>query len=114
MKTVGRVRDRLLKAATDFCKADAQVQLARSQWREINTLHGYEGVCCLSWDDEEAGVNRGPLPRSKWCENCIRIMADAVDYQDALWKRRSAKTRMLKAHRDLELLTANYSTRGER
>jgi hypothetical protein len=88
-----RAERTLLKAAKDFVSADMQVQLARKQWRELHYLHpARDRVCCL----------RYPNTRRKWCEVCKRIVAEAVNYPDALWDRRAAKVRMKRAYRKLE------------
>lgn len=105
--TLERLERRLLRAASDFCAADEQVKLARRQWREIHDLHDpYDGVYCLPWETEN-GNRSDELPRSEWCEHCIRIIGEAVDYQYALWKRRSAKTRMKRANKEIELLRSD-------
>jgi hypothetical protein len=99
-----RTERTLLRAACDFCAADADVQKARSQWRELHSLHDpYEGVCCLPVGSPRAEgfVDRPALPRSKWCEDCKRIVSEAVDYEYALWRRRQAKTRMIRAYKKL-------------
>jgi hypothetical protein len=88
-----RAERTLLKAAKDFVFADLQVQLARKQWRELHYLHSaQDSACCL----------RYPNTRRKWCEDCKRIVAEAVNYPDALWDRRAAKVRMKRAYRKLE------------
>jgi hypothetical protein len=94
-----RARACLLQAAIDFCKSDAEVQLARQQWREIRNWHSDEGICCLPQEKSEDRPAREALPRSQWCEVCIRIKANAVDYNYALFKRRSSKVRMKRAYK---------------
>ncbi|MGB7331181.1 MAG: hypothetical protein WBD25_07335 [Terriglobales bacterium] len=96
-----RTEQTFLRAAKDFITADLDVQLARSQWREIHDLHGYGGVCCLPWEDADNEIKRPSLPRRKWCAHCKRITAQAVSYPDALWKRRAAKVRMKRAYKKL-------------
>jgi hypothetical protein len=47
-KKKARAERTLLRAALDFCAADADVQKARSQRCELHSLHDpYSGVCCL-------------------------------------------------------------------
>jgi hypothetical protein len=99
-----RVRKTLLNNAIRFCRADAEIQLARRQWSEIHSLHDpYTGVCCLPWGDpsDENNPDREALPKDEWCEHCKRIMLEAVDYDAALWNRRAAKTGMKRAYERL-------------
>lgn len=96
-----RTEQTFLRAAKDFIAADLNVQLARNQWRELRNLHGYAGICCVPWEDAYNDIKRPALPRRKWCDDCKRIVAQAVNYQDALWSCRAAKVRMKRAYKKL-------------
>lgn len=107
---IERMEKTLLKNSLRFCQADARVQLARRQRKELRDLHDPEdGVCCLpsgNQSDEE-GSGRKALPREKWCEHCRRITSEAISYGDALWERRAAKTGMKRVHKLLCKLKSN-------
>jgi len=77
---VDLAQGRLLRAALDFCAADKDVQLAPQQWKEVHDWH-QDQVCCLPWKDpfEDNAQQLDLLPRSLWCEHCIRITNEAVD-----------------------------------
>ncbi|MFY9583901.1 MAG: hypothetical protein WAR21_05350 [Candidatus Acidiferrales bacterium] len=99
---MNRTEQTMLRAAMDFCHADADVQRAKNQWRELYNFHDPEiGVCCLPIKNQFGKITRRELPRSKWCEHCKRIVAEAVDYHYALWERRAAKVRMKRAYKKL-------------
>lgn len=105
----------LLRAARDFCASDADVQKARGQWRELHSLHDpHDGVCCLPANGprDEGFAKRPALPPSNWCDDCKRIVSEAVDYQYALWSRRQAKVRMIRAHKKLQAVVDAGSAWG--
>ncbi|MGI9069845.1 MAG: hypothetical protein ACR2JB_00595 [Bryobacteraceae bacterium] len=96
-----RAHNALLRNACRYCAADAEVQLARKLWREIQDWHDpVEGVCCWPWTNPfNEQDKRKPLPRSQWCGHCIRITGQDVDYGRGLWNRQAAKTAMKRAYR---------------
>jgi len=96
-----RTEQTLLNAAMDFVAADLQVQLARSQRRELQCLHPDGLICCLWWRDSRTGEECYGRPRRKWCKDCKRISAGAVPYNDALDARRASKVRMKRAYKKL-------------
>ncbi|WP_319525757.1 hypothetical protein [uncultured Desulfosarcina sp.] len=92
-----RTEKTFLRAARDFCSADADVQLSKRQWSELHQVHDLrDGVCCLEWRDDEPVI-----PRSEWCEACLKYEKERVDYHYALLRRRSAKARMKRAYKIL-------------
>lgn len=90
----------MLRAAMDFCRADADVQRRTILLRELRARHGGE-VCYINVEDNFGNIIRKALPQAKWCEHCKRLPPEDVDYSDAKWKRRAAKTRMKRAYRKL-------------
>ena len=90
----------MLRAAMDFCRADAEVQRRTSLLSGLRALHGSE-VCYIPIKDDFGNIIRKARPQAKWCEHCKRLPPEDVDYADAKWERRAAKTRMKRAYKKL-------------
>jgi hypothetical protein len=106
----------VLSAAIDFCAADVEVQAARNERRDLVFQHGSEAVCCairVSNDLEELYDPIPNLPESRWCKHCRKFAKTSINYQDALFKRRSAKTRMKRAYLELVTIEQQLSTGRE-
>ncbi len=91
----------MLRAAMDFCRADEDVQRRTILFRELRYQHSGDEVCYLPIKDNLGNVVRKARPQSKWCEHCKRLPWESVDYTDAKWERRAAKTRMKRAYKKL-------------
>lgn len=90
----------MLRAAMDFCRADAEVQRRTILLRQLRAVHGGE-ICYIPIKDDFGNIIRKARPEEKWCEHCKRVPPEDVDYFDAKWKRRAAKTRMKRAYKKL-------------
>jgi hypothetical protein len=113
---IERITVRLLSAAIDLCAADVDVQTARRQRRDLALRHGSEGICCairMPVDIEEVHDPVPNVPKSRWCKHCQRFARTAIHYQDALFARRSAKTRMKRAYLELLAVEQQLSTGRE-
>ena len=98
-----RATNRLLKWAKTFCMADEDVQTAREMYRNLWQNHEWDNpqdhpIPCIYREDD--------IPREKICDLCREFLDQSPDYQDALWRRRSAKYNMKRAFRDLTRETA--------
>ncbi len=90
----------MLRAAMDFCRADEDVQRRTGLLSHLRALHGGE-VCYLAIKDDFGNVIRKVFPQNKWCQHCKLLPWESVDYTDAKWERRAAKTRMKRAYKKL-------------
>src|ERR1700722_3981871 len=97
-----RLQKTLLNNALRFCQADAYVQLARRQWKELHELPPEHRVCCLPIGNRSEAAFREASPKKKWCKHCRRIASGAINYYDALWERRAAKIGMKRAFKFLQ------------
>jgi hypothetical protein len=97
---MSRTEHTMLRAAMDFCRADADVQRRTILLRELRALHDGE-VCYISIKDDFGNIIRNARPQAKWCEHCKRLPPEDVDYADAKRERRAAKTRMKRAYKKL-------------
>ncbi len=95
----------MLRAAMDFCAADVDVQRRTMLLRKLRALHSGTHVCYLPVKNEFGEIVERALPPSKWCRHCKRLPPDVVDYSDAKWGRRAAKTRMKRAYKKLAVIT---------
>lgn len=70
-------------------------------------MHGYEQTMSSLglWADPYAVDARPPLPRSKWCRQCIEFIDSCSDYKEALYERRTAKAYMKRAFKELSRMT---------
>lgn len=91
----------MLRAAMDFCRADAETQRRTILLRELRALHGGTEVCYIPIKNEVGEIIKKARPQDKWCNHCTRFPPEAVDYADAKWERRAAKTRMKRAYKKL-------------
>jgi len=71
-------------------------------------MHHSEGICCaIKFQPDIEKMHDPPvpvLPPSRWCKYCRKFSDTAIDYQSALFERRSAKTRMKNAYREMQAL----------
>ena len=99
-----RTEQTMLRAAMDFCSADADVLRRTALMGELRRGHPETNVCYLAVKNEFGEIIKRPLPASKWCEHCKRLPPEVVDYSDAKWQRRAAKTRMKRAYKKLAVI----------
>lgn len=91
----------MLRAAMDFCRADADVQHRTMLLHELRALHHGTEVCYIPIKNQFGEIIKKARPQAQWCDHCRRFPPEAVDYTDAKWKRRAAKTRMKRAYKKL-------------
>jgi len=85
----------------DFCRADAEIRHRMSLFERLKYLHCGRQICYLAVKDDLGNVIEKALPQKKWCEHCKSLPWESLDYTDAKWERRAAKTRMKRAYKKL-------------
>jgi len=88
---IERAQARLVRQAENFCDADNEVQEARNWRRKLRDSHDPFDEICLTKFKE----------RSQFCKYCIDFLDNSPSRQDALYKRRTAKSNMKRAYKEL-------------
>jgi hypothetical protein len=80
---MNRTEQAMLRAAMDFCCADADVQRRTILMRELRSLHRDTEVCYIPIKNELGEIIKKARPQARWCEHCRRFPPEAVDYSYA-------------------------------